>query len=293
LPHATRNGDDVNDPTPDAQTMGFFTDVTLCIGCKACEVACKQWNQLPADGYALSGNSYDNTGRLASSTWRHVAFVEQMDRENPVDSRWMMLSDVCKHCTNAGCMEACPTGAIVRNEFGDVYVQPDVCNGCGYCVPSCPFGVVAVQHGGIGAHGGVEGVAQKCTLCYDRQKDGLEPACAKACPTDSISFGPVEELKEQARARVAALTAQGKHVEIYGLGEDMGAVGDLNAFFLLPDRPEVFNLPPRPVLPRMFQRAAYTSGFVAALALGALGIAVFARYDDGAPDESRVIAERV
>ena len=110
---------------------GFFTDVTLCIGCKACEVACKQWNQLPADGYAFSGNSYDNTDRLSATSWRHVAFVEQMDRVEPAASRWMMLSDVCKHCTFAGCLEACPTGAIVRNEFGDVYVQPDVYNGCG------------------------------------------------------------------------------------------------------------------------------------------------------------------
>ncbi len=180
---------------------GFFTDVTLCIGCKACEVACKQWNELPADGYAFSGNSYDNTERLSATTWRHVAFVEQMDRVDPAASRWMMMSDVCKHCTNAGCLEACPTGAIVRNEFGDVYVQPDVCNGCGYCVPSCPFGVVAVQPDA--------GVAQKCTLCYDRQKDGLEPACAKACPTDSIMFGPVEELRAKAEARVAKLRAEG------------------------------------------------------------------------------------
>jgi formate dehydrogenase iron-sulfur subunit len=249
--------------------MGFFTDVTLCIGCKACEVACKQWNELPSDGYALSGNSYDNTGRLSSSTWRHVAFVEQMDRVNPTDSRWMMMSDVCKHCTNAGCMEACPTGAIIRNEFDDVYVQPDICNGCGYCVPSCPFGVVAVNHS--------SGVAQKCTLCYDRQKDGMEPACAKACPTDSIVFGNVDELKVMAHERVEKLTAEGKHVEIYGLGEQMGDVGDLNAFFLIPDRPEVFNLPPKPVLPSSYQPVAYASGLLAAATLALLSLSIFAR----------------
>jgi formate dehydrogenase iron-sulfur subunit len=185
--------------------MRFFTDVTLCIGCKACEVACKQWNQLPADGYAFTGNSYDNTSRLSAASWRHVAFVEQMDREVPVASRWMMLSDVCKHCTNAGCFESCPTGAIVRNEFGDVYVQPDVCNGCGYCVPSCPFGVIAVQPDA--------GVAQKCTLCYDRQKHGLEPACAKACPTDSIVFGRVEDLRVKAAARVAKLQQLGQEAQ--------------------------------------------------------------------------------
>src|SRR5947209_11412589 len=154
--------------------MGFFTDTTLCIGCKACEVACKQWNQLPADGYKWTGKSYDNTQHLSATTWRHVAFVEHT---RPSDStgkvvNWLMMSDVCKHCEHAGCMEACPTGALIRNEFGDVYLQPDICNGCGYCVPSCPFGVVDLNLD--------DGRAFKCTLCYDRQKDGLEPACAKA-----------------------------------------------------------------------------------------------------------------
>ncbi len=251
--------------------MGFFTDVTLCIGCKACEVACKQWNQLPSDGFAFSGTSYDNTNRLSSTTWRHVAFVEQMDRENPAESRWMMLSDVCKHCTNAGCLEACPTGAIIRNEFDDVFVQPDVCNGCGYCVPSCPFGVVAVQQ--------KSGVAQKCTLCYDRQKDGFEPACAKSCPTDSISFGPVDELRAKAEARVAALREQGHgEVRLYGVdGEETREVGALNAFFLIPDRPEVFNLPPKPVLPSRFQPAAYTAALLATTGLALLGARVFRR----------------
>jgi formate dehydrogenase iron-sulfur subunit len=253
----------MSDETPHT-TMGFFTDVTLCIGCKACEVACKQWNQLPSDGYALSGDSYDNTNHLGSSTWRHVAFVEQMDRLEPDLSRWMMMSDVCKHCTNAGCLEACPTGSIIRNEFNDVYVQPDICNGCGYCVPSCPFGVIAIQED--------DGRAQKCTLCYDRQKDGLEPACAKACPTDSITFGPVEELKVKAEKRVEEMRARGREVRIYGIGEQMGAVGDLNAFFLLPDRPEVFNLPPDPVLPSTFQPAAYTS---LAVAIGVMATASF------------------
>jgi formate dehydrogenase iron-sulfur subunit len=254
---------------------GFFTDVTLCIGCKACEVACKQWNQLPADGYTFSAESYDNTGRLSSTTWRHVAFVEQADRIEPAASRWMMMSDVCKHCTYAGCMEACPTGAIIRNEFADVYVQPDVCNGCGYCVPSCPFGVVAVEP--------KAGVAQKCTLCYDRQKDGLEPACAKACPTDAITFGPLDELRENARRRVETLLAQGREAHLYGVdGEETSATGPLNAFFLLPDRPEVFNLPPRPVLPSRFQPEAYTSAVLAATALAVLGVAVFRGFREGA-----------
>lgn len=224
--------------------MGFFTDTTVCIGCKACEVACKQWNQLPADGYALTGNSYDNTKALSATTWRHVAFIEQSrpEQSQGKQTNWLMMSDVCKHCANPGCMEACPTGALIRNEFGDVYLQPDICNGCGYCVPSCPFGVVALNHD--------TGFAAKCTLCYDRQKDGMEPACAKACPTDSITFGDLDELREKAQKRVGVLHERGNtSAYLYGVDEDT-SVGNLNAFFLLTDRPSVYNLPEKPRLPQ-------------------------------------------
>lgn len=259
---------------------GFFTDTTLCIGCKACEVACKQWNQLPADGYELSGMSYDNTVSLSATTWRHVAFVEKMQEKpklpllNSGDStaqeskskpgypdigKWLMMSDVCKHCTNAGCLEACPTGAIIRNEFGAIYVQPDICNGCGYCVPACPFGVVALQHG--------DGRAFKCTLCYDRQKGGLEPACAKACPTDSIIFGELEDLKQQARQRVVDLHAQGEtSAYLYGVDEKT-EVGDLNAFFLLTAEPEAYGLPQKAFLPQNRVGRGYLTSLGVALIL--------------------------
>jgi formate dehydrogenase iron-sulfur subunit len=168
-----------------ATVTGFLTDSTLCIGCKACEVACKEWNGLSQDGFNWSGNSYDNTGALGHSTWRHVKFVEgQLEPGFGGNSgdhlSWEFSSDVCKHCENAGCLEACPTGAIVRTEFGGVFVQPDVCNGCGYCVVSCPFGVVQ--------RNAEDGRAFKCTFCYDRQKVGLKPACAQACPTESINL---------------------------------------------------------------------------------------------------------
>ena len=272
-------------------SMGFFTDTTLCIGCKACEVACKQWNQLPADGLEFTGESYDNTSHLAGTTWRHVAFVEQIaPPEAPPDlSKWLMMSDVCKHCTNAGCLEACPTGAIVRNEFDDVYIQPDVCNGCGYCVPSCPFGVVDIighadytKGRAFAADGRTHddatqtrgGVAGKCTLCYDRQKANLEPACAKACPTESIQFGDVAELQARAKARVETLRARGTESYLYGVDTDT-SVGDLNAFFLLTEAPGAYNLPERPVLPSTHQRAGYSSAAVAAIALVAAGLAIF------------------
>ncbi len=270
---------------------GFFTDTTLCIGCKACEVACKQWNQLPADGYDFTGDSYDNTSQLAGTTWRHVAFVEQTAPLGapPTDNRWLMMSDVCKHCTHAGCLEACPTGAIVRNEFDNVFIQPDICNGCGYCVPSCPFGVVdLISHADYARDRGfvsdgrthddatqsTGGVAGKCTLCYDRQKVGFTPACAQACPTESIQFGDLDELRTRAKARVEQLEERGVSSYLYGVDTDT-SVGDLNAFFLLTDRPEAYNLPVRPVLPSTHQRAGYSSAALAAAALAAVGYAIF------------------
>ena len=237
---------------------GFFTDTTLCIGCKACEVACKQWNQLPADGYKFSGYSYDNTVALSATTWRHVAFIERPREANGTGKtvNWLMMSDVCKHCANPGCMQACPTGAIIRNEFGDVYVQPDICNGCGYCVPSCPFGVIAQNT--------TTGLAAKCTLCYDRQKDGIEPACAKACPTDSITFGDLDVLRAKAKERVGTLHERGEtSAYLYGVDEDT-SVGNLNAFFLLTDRPSVYNLPEKPKLPQDNIMTGFAASLVAA-----------------------------
>ncbi len=200
------------------ERVGFFTDTSVCIGCKACEVACKEWNGLPdtntagADVLSLTGMSYDNTGALGANSWRHVAFIEQdvpargchrRDRRwrRGRPTRWLMSSDVCKHCTHAACLDVCPTGALVRTEFGTVIVQPDVCNGCAYCVSACPFGVIDRRED--------DGRAWKCTMCYDRLRGGLEPACAKACPTDSIQFGPLDELREIAQARLADLHAAG------------------------------------------------------------------------------------
>src|SRR5207247_9799982 len=178
---------------------------TLCIGCKACEVAGKEWNQLPEDGLYFTGMSYDNTVALGASTWRHVAFVERpldgLRRDDGIEFRWLMMSDVCKHCVRAGCLEACPTGAIIRTSVGSVYVQPDVCNGCGYCVSACPFGVIDRRAD--------DGRAWKCTLCYDRLKGDMTPACAKACPTESIVFGDLEELRVRAEERVEHLHERG------------------------------------------------------------------------------------
>jgi formate dehydrogenase iron-sulfur subunit len=252
-----------------SHAVGFLTDASLCIGCKACEVACKQWNELPADDLSgrLSGHSYDNTLDLGATTWRHVAFVE---REAPATGpAWLMLSDVCKHCVHAGCMEACPTGAIIRTEFDTVYIQPDICNGCGYCVPACPFGVPQIDHE---AH-----ISRKCTLCYDRLRDGLEPACAKACPTDSIRFGPVAELMADAAARVETLRERGvAEAQIYGdlASGGTNGIGGLNAIFVLTAAPETFNLPTAPALPADRALPAYLSALT--VAAGLLGAAALA-----------------
>jgi formate dehydrogenase iron-sulfur subunit len=254
--------------------VGFFTDTSICIGCKACEVACKEWNLVPEDGLEWTGMSYDNTQSLGANTWRHVAFVEQRkplklddgdaatidtDSLEPAPLRWLMESDVCKHCTHAGCLDVCPTGSLFRTEFGTVVVQEDICNGCGYCVPACPFGVIDKRHLPpkpgeapltlplVGKN--EDGRVWKCTLCYDRLKDGHEPACAKACPTDSIQFGELDELRERAERRLAKLQAERWNgAQLYGHDPDDG-VGGFGAFFLLLDDPEVYGLPPDPVVP--------------------------------------------
>jgi formate dehydrogenase iron-sulfur subunit len=327
---------ELTDPTSDVASTtgwddpparkGFFTDTSVCIGCKACEVACKEWNEVPEDGLNLLGSSYDNTGALGASTWRHVAFIEQPTRlgtqasgtmGNPVgpsatdavnrasgaaltgdtsmlgtdssrvslgmptfqlpgagtgaesrtDFRWLMSSDVCKHCTHAACLDVCPTGSLFRTEFGTVVVQEDICNGCGYCVPACPFGVIDRRIGDKATKN--VGLAQKCTLCYDRLEVGKTPACAQACPTESIQFGDLDELRERAQRRRDSLHEAGvPDARLYGADPDDG-IGGAGAIFLLLDEPEVYGLPPDPVvttrdLPDMWKKAALAAAALAA-----------------------------
>jgi formate dehydrogenase iron-sulfur subunit len=343
IPHAPPT--EVSIHREGAQRMGFFTDTTVCIGCKACEVACKQWNDLPADGAEFRrGGSYDHTAKLSAATWRHVRFIELLEPseiqrdearralergaggaipripasaladagggvaaeeipdlvdlaqgdgpdatgdgpprlpDGSIDvaravadmDRWVFMSDVCKHCTNAGCMDACPTGALIRTEFETVVLQADVCNGCGYCVPACPFGVVDRDP--------VDGRAGKCTLCYDRLQDGLEPACAKSCPTDSIQFGPYDELVDVASRRVAALHERGLDgAYLYGAGDPDGEqiAGGLGAFFLLTEAPERYGLPAEADSPIQENVVPATIAAVGAGLAAAAGVALAFRY---------------
>ncbi|MEO8289243.1 MAG: 4Fe-4S dicluster domain-containing protein [Chloroflexota bacterium] len=268
------------DAPPKKEAMGFFTDSTLCIGCKACEVACKQWNGLPADGVEWSGQSYDNTRMLSSTTWRHVTFTEiavpMLTAGGAVGGgtaaaqgvKWLFNSDVCKHCTEAPCQEVCPTGALIRNEFDDVYLQQDICNGCGYCVPTCPFGVLGRSE--------EDGKAHKCTLCYDRQKDGIEPACAKACPTDSILFGPVEELRLRAKERLGEVRMREPKAYLYG-ESDAGEYKRLNAFFLLTEEPAAYNLPEAPIMPTAGMGKKYMWSAAVGIGLSLMSAVVFGR----------------
>lgn len=263
------------------RNYGFFTDTSLCIGCKACEVACKEWNLLPADDVGLTGMSYDNTKVLSSTTWRHVAFIEQLadgrgerpTRLQGFQSHWLMMSDVCKHCERAGCLEACPTGALFRTEFGTIVVQQDICNGCAYCVPSCPFGVIDINM--------LEGKAHKCTLCYDRLKGGLEPACAKTCPTNSIQFGEVDDLRARALARLEKLRRLGRtEANLYGMPGGPGAtggIGALAAFFLLLDSPEKYNLPLVPQLPAKGVDRSLFAGACVVAGMAVAGAVIFNR----------------
>jgi formate dehydrogenase iron-sulfur subunit len=254
------------------EPVGFFTDTTVCIGCKACQVACHQWNDLPAwtdqpekagrvQLPVLSGDSYDNTRSLSDVNWRHVKFIEQFSPDRK-EAAWLMMSDVCKHCANAPCLEVCPTGALLRTEFDTVYINEPACNGCRDCISACPFGVIHMSER--------KHVAQKCTFCYDRLQQGLTPACAQACPTQSILFGPLRQLQQKAQARVEQLHQLGvDKARLYGADEKV--LGGLNAFYLLVDKPETYGLPSEPKLPSRqvpgSSLAAIITGFLSLLGI--------------------------
>jgi formate dehydrogenase iron-sulfur subunit len=256
----------------------MFVDTSICTGCKACQVACKEWNgldpepahftQAPGAPYPVAtnftGTSYDNTGRLGARNWRHVLFLEQINTRR-AGSRWLFMSDSCKHCNDAACLNVCPAEAIERTDLGNVVVRQDKCVGNKLCNKACPFGVVTYSEKTRTSH--------KCTLCNDRIHNGLGTACAKACPTGSILFGDVPELKAKADARLARLRALGEtKANLYGYTE----AGGLNVFYLLRDDPAVYGLPEKPVVQQKKQFGALprrTPGLAARFAALATGLA--------------------
>ena len=261
------------------QAYGFFTDTSVCIGCKACEVACKQWNLLAGHEPSFL-DGFDNTGQLDSQNWRYVQMIDNVPDQTLGTGQgkaWLMMSDVCKHCQHASCMDVCPTGAIIRTEFDTVYIQPDVCNGCRNCISACPYSVIGIDE--------ETNVAHKCTLCYDRLQGGMEPACAKACPTQSIQFGPLQELQARADKRLADLHSQGV-VEANLYGRDEEVYGGLNAFFLLMDKPEAYRLPntANAVLPGRNNPGGWLTGAVTAV-LGVLAGLIALRRRQVSPQE--------
>src|SRR3990172_2943939 len=256
---------------------GMFVDTSICIGCKACQVACKEWNALgeepehfdyagglPVKAKNFTGNSYDNTGALSATNWRHVRFIE---RGSSLEGNmaWYMMSDSCKHCAQAGCLEVCPTHALMRTDLGNVVVQQDVCNGCRACIGACPYGVISYNK--------QTGRVNKCTLCDDRIQMGLETACAKACPTDSIVFGEGDQLRVTARQRVQTLKQLGfAKAQLYG---DTDVLGGLNVFYLLLDEPEVYGQPRNPQLPQRNLVPGSVWSIGAALLLGLSTLVAF------------------
>lgn len=270
-------------PKPAERELAFFTDTSICIGCKACEVACKQWNQLPAQEIRWSGDSYDNTRDLSALNWRHVKFVERFPQKNELDDpvpssirellnekpagRWLLMADQCKHCRQSPCHEACPTGAIMRNEYGGIYYQTDICMGCRMCIAACPFGVPALSP--------ESGHSMKCAMCLDRLRDGLTPACALACPSGAIDFGGRENMLAKARARLTWLHDH-NHPEARLYGADaFEEYSGLNSFYLLMDKPEVYGLPTEPVRPLNYMIGDYLRGFAVLLLCGCAIAACF------------------
>lgn len=265
----------------EAQPVAKLIDVSRCIGCKGCEVACKEWNELPPEPTRNFG-SYQSHEDLSAQTWTLIRFGEA-----DIDGRlqWLMLKSQCMHCENPGCLAACPSpGAIVQYANGIVDFNQDACIGCGYCMTGCPFDVPRLS--------ATTGKVYKCNLCIDRVGAGLEPACAKTCPTGAIQFGPLDQMMERARESVERLEQRGyRTAAVYS----PPGVGGTHVIYVLPhgDRPQAYGLPADPQVPAAVQAwkgVLKTIGSVV-MGIGLVGTALhYLRYgpawaDDGAQDE--------
>ena len=221
-----------------------LVDVSRCIGCKACQSACMEWNDLRAEVGGATG-VYTNPSDLSDQTWTLMRFYEE---EIDGALNWLILKDGCLHCAEPGCLKACPApGAILQYSNGIVDFQEDACIGCGYCVTGCPFNIPRYSK--------ADNKAYKCTLCVDRVGAGLEPACVKACPTQALSFGSKEAMLDLAEHRLEDLHERGlTNAGVY----DPPGVGGTHVVFVLPhaDKPKLYGLPENPKNQRLRQHLA-------------------------------------
>ena len=228
-------------PSPQVRTtpeVAKLIDVTSCIGCKACQVACMQWNDL-RDEVGTCAGTYDNPRDMTDQSWTVMRYAEVETEERGLE--WLIRKDGCMHCEDPGCLKACPApGAIIKYANGIVDFHQENCIGCGYCVSGCPFNVPRISQ--------KDSKAYKCTLCSDRVAVGLEPACVKVCPTGSISFGSKVDMQELAAERVTELKERGfKNAGLY----DPAGVGGTHVMYVLnhADKPALYSgLPADPTI---------------------------------------------
>ena len=255
-------------PSPSARgpatgEVAKLIDLSKCIGCKACQAACMEWNDL-RDEIGTCAGVYDNPPDLTAQSWTVMRFTEY---ENPKgDLEWLIRKDGCMHCADPGCLKACPApGAIVQYANGIVDFHEENCIGCGYCITGCPFDVPRISKR--------DNKAYKCTLCSDRVAVGLEPACIKACPTGALVFGTKEDMKHHAEGRVKDLQSRG--FEQAGLYDPSG-VGGTHVMYVLQhaDQPQLYN--DLPAEPRISAMVGAWKGFTKPLAVAGIALTALA-----------------
>src|SRR5512137_116846 len=245
-------------------------DVSRCIGCKACQASCMEWNDL-RDRVGGNVGAYVNPPNLSDQSWCLMRFTEE---EIDGNLQWLILKDGCLHCSDPGCLMACPApGAILQYSNGIVDFQEELCIGCGYCISGCPFNIPRLRR--------EDSKIYKCTLCSDRIAVGLEPACVKTCPTQALSFGSKEDMLDFARHRLADLNARGfTKAAVY----DPPGVDGTHVFFVLPhgDRPESYGLPKDPAVSPLVvlwrSGLARTAGVVTMFAVLVAGVLHYMRH---------------